>query len=353
VAYWLLPDMPHIFANSLIGPRALPTCVTSSASPVTLRATAPRARAVLKAPMMTALLFVIVTACWGFTWYAIKLQIGPIPVEISIFYRFALAAVVLCGFLLVTRKWRPVPWHAHPWIVLLGCGLFGINFILMYSATGYIASGIVAVIFTTSTIFNALGNWAFYGNRPGLRFVFGAAFGLAGIACLFANQIYALSHNANAITGMLLALGGTAVFSCGNMVSVKLNRMGIPNRDAVARGMIYGTVLLFIFAMFRGQTPVMPTDPIYIGGLLYLAIPGSVVAFIAYLALVNRVGAGRAAYVTVLFPVVALTVSTFLEGYVWTPIGATGLAMVLLGNITIFARLPKFIVARDKTIAAE
>jgi len=261
----------------------------------------------------------------------------------SIFYRFALAAAVLCGFLVLSRKWRPVPWRAHPWIVLLGCGLFGINFILMYSATAYIASGIVAVIFTTSTIFNALGNWAFYGNRPGVRFVFGAAFGLGGIACLFANQIYALSHNPHAITGMLLALCGTAVFSCGNMVSVKLHSMGIPNRDAVARGMVYGTVLLFIFATLRGQTPVMPTDPIYIGGLLYLAIPGSVVAFIAYLALVNRVGAGRAAYVTVLFPVVALTVSTFLEGYVWTTIGATGLAMVLLGNITIFAKLPKFI----------
>lgn len=177
---------------------------------------------------MTALLFAIVTACWGFTWYAIKLQIGPIPVEISIFYRFALAAAVLCGFLFLSRKWRPVPWRAHPWIVLLGAGLFGINFILMYSATGYIASGIVAVIFTTSTIFNALGNWAFYGQRPGLRFVFGAAFGLGGIACLFANQIYALSHNAHAITGMLLALCGTAVFSMGNMVSVKLNKMAFP-----------------------------------------------------------------------------------------------------------------------------
>ncbi|WP_341364395.1 EamA family transporter [Thalassospira sp. SN3W] len=289
---------------------------------------------------MTALLFLIVTACWGFTWYAIKLQIGPIPIEMSIFYRFLLAAVVLCGFLILSRKWRPVPWRAHPWIVLLGCGLFGINFILMYSATGYIASGIVAVIFTTSTIFNALGNWAFYGQRPGLRFVLGAAFGLGGIACLFANQIYALSHNPHAITGLLLALGGTAVFSMGNMVSVKLNAMGIPNRDAVARGMAYGAVMLLIFALLRGQTPVLPTDPVYIGGLLYLAIPGSVVAFIAYLALVHRVGAGRAAYVTVLFPVVALTVSTFLEGYVWTPIGATGLVMIFLGNITIFARLP-------------
>lgn len=291
---------------------------------------------------MTALLFTLVTACWGFTWYAIKLQIGPVPIEISIFYRFALAAIVLCGFLVISRKWRPVPWRAHPWIALLGCGLFCVNFIMMYSATSYIASGIVAVVFTTSTLFNALANWIFYGQRPGLRFVVGAAFGLGGISCLFANEIYALSHNAHAVTGLLFTLCGTAAFSCGNMVSVKLNAMGIANRDAVARGMIYGAVLLLMFALVKGQTPVIPTDPLYIGGLLYLAIPGSVVAFLAYLALVHRVGAGRAAYVTVLFPVVALTVSTFLEGYVWTPTGAVGLVMVLLGNIAIFAKLPKF-----------
>lgn len=290
---------------------------------------------------MTPLLFAIVTCCWGFTWYAIKLQIGPVPVEISIFYRFALAALLLCGGLIIARRWRPVAWRHHPWIILLGCGLFGINFILMYSATAYIASGIVAVIFTTSTLFNALGNWLFYGQRPGMRFAAGAAFGLGGIACLFANQIYALSHNPHAVTGLLLALGGTAVFSCGNMVSVKLHSLGVPTRDAVSRGMVYGAVLLLIFALLRGQTPVMPHDPVYIGALLYLALPGSILAFLAYLALVNRVGAGRAAYVTVLFPVVALTVSTFLEGYVWTPAGAAGLALILLGNITIFARLPR------------
>lgn len=289
---------------------------------------------------MTAALFAIVTLCWGFTWYAIKLQIGAIPIEISIFYRFALAALVLAVGMAITGRIRPVPWRAHPWIFLLGCGLFAVNFILMYTASSYIASGIIAVLFTTSTIFNALGNWVFYGQRPGWRFVGGAILGLGGIVCLFANQLATLSHNAAAITGMACALGGTAVFASGNMVSVKLHKMGVPTRDAVVRGMAYGAALLLVFSLLRGETMVLPTDPYYIVGLLYLAIPGSIIAFLAYLALVNRVGAGKAAYVTVLFPVVALTVSTFLEGYVWTLTGAAGLALILLGNITIFARFP-------------
>ncbi|AUG53223.1 DMT family transporter [Thalassospira marina] len=289
---------------------------------------------------MTAALFAIVTFCWGFTWYAIKMQIGPIPIEISIFYRFGLAAAVLAAGMAITGRLKPVPWSAHPWIFLLGCGLFAINFILMYTASSYIASGIIAVLFTTSTIFNAIGNWLFYGQRPGMRFMGGAALGLGGIVCLFANQLASLSHNATAITGMACALGGTAVFASGNMVSVKLHKLGIPTRDAVVRGMAYGAGVLLIFGLLRGETLVMPTDPYYIGGLLYLAIPGSIIAFLAYLALVNRVGAGKAAYVTVLFPVVALTVSTFLEGYIWTATGAAGLALILLGNITIFARIP-------------
>ncbi|MDP2700155.1 DMT family transporter [Thalassospira sp.] len=290
---------------------------------------------------MTALLFAIVTFCWGFTWYAIKLQIGPVPIEISIFYRFALAAILMAGGLVLLRKWRPLDWRVHPWIALMGCGLFGVNFILMYSATAYIASGIVAVVFTTSTLFNALGNWIFYRKNPGWRFALGAAFGLGGIGCLFANQLAALSHNPQAVIGLLLALGGTACFSTGNLVSVKLQSLNVPMRDAVARGMFYGAALLFVFALLRGKAPVMPDDPVYIAALLYLTIPGSIIAFVAYLALVGRVGVGRAAYVTVLFPVVALTVSTYLEGYQWTLTGASGLLLILLGNISIFARLPR------------
>jgi len=71
----------------------------------------------------------------------------------------------------------------------------------------------------------------------------------------------------------------------------------------------------------------------YLGSLVYLALVASVIAFASYLRLLGRIGAAGAGYVTVLFPVVALTVSTLFEGYQWTPLAASGLLFVLGGNV--------------------
>lgn len=76
----------------------------------------------------------------------------------------------------------------------------------------------------------------------------------------------------------------------------------------------------------------------YSAALVYLAIPGSVVAFTAYLTLVGRLGPERAAYSTVLFPIVALNVSALLEGYQWTAAAVAGLGLVMLGNVLVFRR---------------
>ena len=86
----------------------------------------------------------------------------------------------------------------------------------------------------------------------------------------------------------------------------------------------------------------------YIGSLLYLAIPGSVIGFTAYLTLVGRMGPERAAYCTVLFPVVALNISVFVEGYQWTAPALLGLALVMLGNVLVF-RKPKAGLAAART----
>ena len=59
---------------------------------------------------------------------------------------------------------------------------------------------------------------------------------------------------------------------------------------------------------------------------------GSVVAFVTYFALLKRVGAGPSSYVAIATPVIALLLSTFLEGYRWTPIAAAGMVLAVLGN---------------------
>jgi drug/metabolite transporter (DMT)-like permease len=100
--------------------------------------------------------------------------------------------------------------------------------------------------------------------------------------------------------------------------------------------MLIGASVLTLGALALGMPFTAEPSARYLGSLLYLAIPGSVIAFTAYLVLVGRIGPDRAAYSTVLFPIVALTVSTVFEGYHWTAPALCGLALVLGGNLLAF-----------------
>ena len=51
-------------------------------------------------------LYALVVLIWGSTWIALKMQLGLVPVELSIAYRFGLAAIVLFAWLLLSRQWR-------------------------------------------------------------------------------------------------------------------------------------------------------------------------------------------------------------------------------------------------------
>jgi drug/metabolite transporter (DMT)-like permease len=104
--------------------------------------------------------------------------------------------------------------------------------------------------------------------------------------------------------------------------------------------MAYGAAMLTVWCLVKGIPFDMEMSTRYIGSLLYLVIPGSVIGFTAYLTLVGRMGPERAAYCTVLFPVVALNVSAFAEGYQWTMPALLGLVLVMSGNVLVF-RKPK------------
>jgi drug/metabolite transporter (DMT)-like permease len=290
---------------------------------------------------LSAVLFALVVFCWGFTWYAIALQLGSVPPEVSILWRFALAAAVLwAGLALAGRLKRAQP-AQHLWFAAMGLSMFGLNFLLVYTATGFIASGIVSVVFTLLTVFNGLNQWLFFRRRPAPRVVIGGLLGTCGVGLLFGEAFLGVAVGPDAALGVLLVLLGTYVFSLGNMLSLRVTRAGIDMPNAIARGMTWGAAFLALFALLRGSEFRLEWTADYLLSLAYLAIPGSIVAFLAYLSLVRRIGADRAAYTSVLFPVVALTVSTFLEGYTWTPWSLAGLPLVLLGNLVIFVPWPR------------
>ena len=111
------------------------------------------------------------------------------------------------------------------------------------------------------------------------------------------------------------------------------SKAGISVLSANSWGMMYGCSILTIAALVRGQLFIIEPTALYLGSLLWLSVFGSVIAFFSYLSLVGSIGAGRAGYATVVFPVFALLISTFFEAYQWTVPALIGIGLVLAGNV--------------------
>jgi drug/metabolite transporter (DMT)-like permease len=287
---------------------------------------------------MTALLYGLVVVIWGTTWIAIYLQQGPVAAPVSIFWRFAVATATIMLVLVALRRLRKITLRDHLFCLIQGCCVFCFNFWCFYTAASYINTGLESVIFSMAVLYNALNSFIFFGQRPPSRLYLAAAMGLIGIITLFWSDLLASGWSAGLLFGIALSALGTYGFSLGNMISLRHQRNGLETMTTNAWAMLYGTLVMGFIALIRGDNFTPEWTVSYIGALLYLALFGSVIAFGAYFTLVGRIGAGKAAYSTLLFPLVALSFSTVYEGYVWHVNGIAGLLLILMGNLVMFAK---------------
>jgi drug/metabolite transporter (DMT)-like permease len=294
---------------------------------------------------MTGFLFGVNVLVWGFSWIAITVQVRETPAEIALLYRIVLAASVLFLVLAASRRLHPVALRQQPFLALTGLCLFCLNYLLVYNGAGFIPSGVVALVFSTATIFNALNSMLFFGDRQSLRFIVGALCGMAGLGCLFWGDLSQLAVGGASLTGAGLVLAGTYVFSLGNMISRRNNAAGIDLSTATAWSMGWGALFLAAFTLLQDQPLRLDLSLDFYLALLYLAIPGTVIGFLTYLEVVRRLGAPLAAFSTVLYPAIALTVSTYVEGYRWTFAAAVGLLLIALGNTLVFAPVKSWQIA--------
>jgi drug/metabolite transporter (DMT)-like permease len=277
-------------------------------------------------------LFAIATAIWGSTWLAIKFQLGTVAPEVSVAYRFAIAALLLTIWCASTGRSLRFSRRAHAFIALQGVLLFGFNYVAVYQAERYAASGLVAVLFSTIVFMNPIGARILFGTPLTVRMLFAAALGVLGVGLLFAPELQQAGRGGDAALGVAFGLGATAIATGGNLVAVRNQHAGIPVLPGAAWGMGWGAAAAVAVALIEGAAWTIDSRPGYLASLLYLAIFGSIVAFGAYLTLLGQVGPGPAAYVGVATPVVALLLSTLLEGYRWTWLGACGLAVAVIAN---------------------
>jgi len=279
------------------------------------------------------LLYVITVLVWGSTWFAIEFQLGVVEPEVSIVYRYVGASLLLFAW----SKYRGLnllfSLRQHGWFVLLGLFLFGLNYVFAYRAQIYITSALTAIAFSAIVWMNIINARIFFGIRARRRVLFGASLGVAGIITLFAPQIGELTLTDTVFYGSVLAVIGALVASLGNMVSQGAQKRDLPVIQSNAWGMLYGAILTAIIATVEGRPFVFEWSASYVISLAYLTVFGSIVAFGAYLTLLGRIGAHKAGYAMVMFPVVALILSMLFEGLQLDATIVVGTLLVLAGNI--------------------
>jgi drug/metabolite transporter (DMT)-like permease len=282
--------------------------------------------------MSNTFLYIVTVLIWGSTWLAIEYQLGVVEPEVSIIYRYLIASGVLFIYCKIRRLSLKFKVKDHFYFVLLGLLLFCLNYIFAYRAQIHITSALAAIAFSTMLWMNIVLSRFIFGTRATRRVLLGAALGVAGIVVLFAPQIGAISLSDSVLFGSLLALAGALTASCGNMVSQSAQKRSLPVVQTNTWSMFYGALLTGVVALASGHEFNFDATFTYIASLTYLALFGSVVAFGAYLTLLGRIGAHKAGYATVMFPVVALILSLAFEGLQLDLAIIVGATLVLLGN---------------------
>ena len=283
-------------------------------------------------------LYTIVIAIWGSSWYGIEQQLGVVAPQVSLAYRFLLSAVILLGYCALTRKSLRFPGRVLLLMAVQGLCLFCGNYILFYFAGSHLVSGLLAVCFSTMSVMNILNLALIFRQKIDRRAFVAALVGLAGLCLVFDPELSQSGLGAEPALGLGLSLLATYLASLGNMVSVRLKALAVPVLESNTIGMSFGALFCVGFALAAGAAFTYDPRPAYTISLIGLALFATVIGFGCYLQLVQRIGAARAAYTSVMFPVVALTLSTLLEGYQWSPLAGLGFALVLSGNLLVLWR---------------
>ena len=281
--------------------------------------------------------FLITGTIWGSTWLVITGQIDGVPAAWSVFYRFALATPALFLVALLMKRRLKLTRPEHLLALFVGIFQFSGNFLFVYHAELYVTSGIVAMMFGLLMVPNALFARIFLGERVKGGFVLGSAIAIIGVSFLLVHEWRANPDagviGGNVVLGIGLALLGILAASIANVVQANPTGRAVPMVSLLAWAMLYGTIGDLGFAWLTAGPPPVPTSAGYWGGIVYLALIGSVVTFPLHYNLVREIGAGRTAYNSILTISVAMLMSTLFEDYRWTWLTASGMVLAVLGMV--------------------
>ena len=287
-------------------------------------------------PLDAAILlpFVVFTIIWGSTWIVIRDQLGSVSPHWSVTYRFVIAGTAMA--LLAKFQGQSLRLGRDGLIAaaVIGVTQFCINFNSVYLAERHITSGLVATFFALLLIPNALLARIFLKHRVHARFAIGSAVAVTGIALLFAHEVRIHPLRSGEVgIGLALTLVGMLGASAANVYQAMDRSLRHPLTALLAWSMAIGALLDAVIAFAVAGPPTYDPRPAYTAGLLYLALAASALAFSLYFPVVRKIGPARAAYSSVMVPIIAMALSTLFEGYRWSLLAALGAVLALGGML--------------------
>jgi len=280
-------------------------------------------------------LFVACVAIWGSTWIAITYQLGRVPAEVSVFYRYLLASALLFAFCAARGLRLRYPLREHLWLAALGIAMFGVSYVFVYYAEEYVVSGLVAVGYSASPLFGMLGQRMCFGTPMTGRMTAGSLLGMAGITLVFWPEFERLGAGPNVGLGALYTVLAVVISTIGSLIAYRNHDAKLPVWQSMAWGMLYGALSSLAMALALGKPFAFDSSAPYIASLLYLTVFGSITAFACFLTLLGRIGAARSGYIGVMVPIVALVISGLFEGFEWHALTLAGIAVSVTGNVLV------------------
>ena len=276
--------------------------------------------------------FILVTLIWGSTWIVIKDQLGTVPPTWSVTYRFIIAAATMFVVARLSGASLRIGREGHMLAALFGIPQFCLNFNFVYAAEHYVTSGLVAVVFALLLIPNSALAWLFLKHRTTRGFMIGSAVAIAGVGLLFLQELrHSSASPGDVLIGIGLTLLGVLAASISNVMQAgeRMRSRAIP--AMLAWGMTYGILANAAIALTLFGAPTIETRPGYWFGLVYLGLFASALAFTFYFGILRTVGPGRAAYSSLIVPVIAMALSTLFEGYRWSTLAVAGGLLAMAG----------------------
>ncbi len=278
--------------------------------------------------------FMVCTLVWSSTWLVIRTQLGIVPPSWSVAYRFLIACIAMMAYARFTGARLKLTPREHGLAAVYGVAQYALNYYFVYLGERTVTSGLVAVAFALLVVPNALFAWIFLKQGLSRAFLLGSGVAMVGLLLLFSHELAsAPASRTTILIGIGWSLAGVLFSSIANVMQASKPAGAIPVPTLIAWGMAWGSLFNCAAAFAFDGPPVLDPHPSYWLGTLYLALVGSALAFSCYFAVIRAVGPGRAAYSSVLSPVLAMLLSTLFEGYRWSAEAGVGCLLAIAGLI--------------------